>query len=325
MWYPNLAFCLAGWYNAYNRFAAQGCLYCLTMRVIAVNIETIREFVTLADIGNYEEAAFHLFITQSALSKHVQGLEAELGGLPLLSRGHGKAELTEFGRRYYPYAAKIVQLHDDFMNRSSAGSKGKDSIRIGCPPHMDAYGFFHVIKAFCKLHPECSLLLEDEQVTKKLRVGEIDIAILFEEPFDMERNTCFLVQDRLVPILPAAHPLAGKPQFRLSDLRNEPFVFFSPRLLMEKYCKELCSQAGFEPRIAHSIAAPDCRNLINLVSQNFGVSIIPEQEARYWANPGIVIAEPDITFTLNICAQYEKSHTLSEIEGKFIEFLKAGN
>ena len=292
------------------------------MKVVSVNIDTIREFVMLADIGNYEEAAFHMFITQSALSKHIQGLESELGGQRLLSRGHGKAELTEFGRRYYPYAAKIVQLHSDFMNKSSAGSKGKNSIRIGCPPHMDAYGFFQVIKTFCKLYPECSLFLVDEQVTKKLRIGEIDIGILFEEPFNMERNIVPLMEDRLVPILPATHPLAGKPQFQLSDLRDEPFVFFSPRLIMEKYCKELCRQAGFEPHIAHAVAAPDCRNLISLVSQNFGVSIIPEKEARYWANPGVVIAEPDITFTLNICVQYEKSHTLSEIEIKFIEFLE---
>ena len=287
-----------------------------------MNIDAIREFVTLADIGNYEEAAFHLFITQSALSKHIQGLEAELGGLRLLSRGHKKAELTDFGRRYYPYAAKILQLHDDFMNRSSASLQGKNSIRVGCPPHMEAYGFFNVIRQFCNLHPECSLLLEDEQVTKKLRIGEIDVAILLEETYDTERNTCFLTQDRLVPILPAAHRLAGNTRLRLSDLRGEPFVFFSPRVLMEKYCRALCSQAGFEPLVVHTIAAPACRDLVSLVAQDFGVSIVPEKEARYWTNPGVVIAEPDITFPLNISVQYEKSHTLSEIELQFIEFLK---
>ena len=291
-----------------------------------MNIDTIREFVTLANIGSFEEAAFHLFLTQSALSKHIQGLETELGGLPLLTRGHGKVDLTEFGKQYYPYAEQIVQTHDGFINRFHAETR-ENTIRVGCPPHMDAYGFFDVIKTFCRMHPEYSLLLEDEKVTKKLRVGEVGIAIMFEDSDSPERDSFFLRRDRLVPILPAKHPLAGRSQIRVSDLREERFVFFSPRVLIAKRCKEMCRQAGFEPTVAHYIAAPDCRYIIDLVSHNFGVSIVPEQEVHCWQNESIFIAEPDITIPLNICVQCDKGHTLSDAEIEFIKFLqqKAGN
>lgn len=287
-----------------------------------MNIDVIREFITLADMGSYEEAAFHLFTTQSSLSKHIQGLEAELGGLRLLNRGHGKIELTEFGKQYYPYASKIIQLHDDFMNRSPAGARGKNTIRIGFPPHMDAYGFSQAVQLFCQSHPECSLLLEDEDVVQKLHVGDIDIGIFFEEPVHTNGESILLTCDRLVPVLPASHPLAGHTPLRISELRDEPFVFFSPRVLVSKYCRLLCQQAGFEPRIMHTIAAPDCRYLLQLVAQNFGISIVPEKEARYWSNPDISIAQPDMTYTLNVCAQCAKEHTLTELERELIEFLQ---
>ncbi|MGV3126453.1 LysR family transcriptional regulator [Streptococcus orisratti] len=42
-----------------------------------MNIHHLREFITLAEVQNYLEAAEELFISQSTLSKHIQALEKE--------------------------------------------------------------------------------------------------------------------------------------------------------------------------------------------------------------------------------------------------------
>ena len=50
-----------------------------------MELSYIREFVVLAETGNYLEAADVLFIAQSSLSRHIKSIEADLGA-PLFDR-----------------------------------------------------------------------------------------------------------------------------------------------------------------------------------------------------------------------------------------------
>lgn len=52
-----------------------------------MNIELMREFVVLADELSFSAAADKMFISRSALSKHIQAIEAELD-VTLLSRNN---------------------------------------------------------------------------------------------------------------------------------------------------------------------------------------------------------------------------------------------
>lgn len=287
-----------------------------------MNIEQIREFVVLADKGNFQEAAFYLFTTQSTLSKHLQGMEAELGGRKLFLRGRSAVKLSQFGQRFYPYAIKIVQLYGDFLTETSGKIQNQNTICVGYPPNMDAYGFFDTIKAFCDQNPDCMLFLDDEQVSQKLDSDELDIGILYEDIRNAERNNFFLTRDRLVPVLPSVHPLAQRRKISLYELREEKFIGLASGLFLADKCMDYCRQSGFEPHIVHTVDSMDGCELINLVAQNFGVTLLPEQEARYWNNPNISIVEPDSSFIVTVSVQWKKSHTLSASEKRFMEFLK---
>ena len=50
-----------------------------------MELSYIREFVVLAETGNYLEAADALFIAQSSLSRHIKSIELDLGS-PLFDR-----------------------------------------------------------------------------------------------------------------------------------------------------------------------------------------------------------------------------------------------
>lgn len=287
-----------------------------------MNFETFREFVVLADTGNYEEAAFKLFTTQSTLSKHIMALEDQLGGNPLFNRGRNGSELTDYGRKFYSYATHIVSLYDDFIKETSDVSKNSHALHIGYAAGMDAYGFFDIIRDFCHEHPDFSVFLEDERIARKIRTGEIDIGLLFEDPGSRELTSVILRQDRLVPIVPAGHPLADKKTINIAELAEYPFVLFPSDIFLRGKCVEYCSRHGFYPRIAHTVAASDLSTLIGFVSQGFGVSVIPEGEARYWESPDFVILEPTDNFLLNICIQYGLNHVATEAENEFIDYMK---
>lgn len=287
-----------------------------------MDIESIREFLLLADTGNYEETAFTLFTTQSTISKHIIAMENQLGGNPLFNRGRGSTYLTPFGQKFYLYASKIVDLYDEFVNITTSISKDSRTIHIGYAAGMDPYGFFDMIKEFCRDHPDLRVFLEDESIATKLRMGDVDIAILYENLDTFDRDSILLYQDRLVPIVNASHKLAKETNINIRQLKNEPFIMPSPRLYLHKQCQSFCREHGFIPKVVHSVEGSLGYMITSFVAQDLGVALIPERAARFWANDSYVILEPDSDHLLNICIQYQKTHILSEAEECFVSYMK---
>ena len=69
--------------------------------------ENLREFVLLAQVGNYAVAAEPLFISEATLSRHIMGLEKEVGA-QLFIRHPRRIELTEAGHILLPIAQEII-------------------------------------------------------------------------------------------------------------------------------------------------------------------------------------------------------------------------
>ena len=80
-----------------------------------MELKRLEEFVTLAETGNYLEAADALFLFQSTLSKHIMALEKELG-VHLFERTTRKVRLSSDGECLLPYAVKITQLGREAAN-----------------------------------------------------------------------------------------------------------------------------------------------------------------------------------------------------------------
>ena len=74
-------------------------------------------FVAVADHGNYGSAARALAVTQPALTKQIQSLEARVGGT-LLRRGRHGAEPTGLGKALLPDARDVVERLDAFALRA---------------------------------------------------------------------------------------------------------------------------------------------------------------------------------------------------------------
>ena len=80
-----------------------------------MELNYIREFVFLANINNFQEAADALYISQSTLSRHIQSLENELQN-KLFDRTTRSVQLSEFGKFFLPYAQELVCVGQDFYN-----------------------------------------------------------------------------------------------------------------------------------------------------------------------------------------------------------------
>ena len=74
----------------------------------------LREFVVLAQTGNFLEAADQLYSSQSTLSKHLKNLEKELG-VALFDRTTRKVKISKYGLMLLPFAKQIVEAQDQYI------------------------------------------------------------------------------------------------------------------------------------------------------------------------------------------------------------------
>src|SRR2546423_15105796 len=63
-----------------------------------VNLDELQTFLVLVRCGSFTRAAAELHLSQPAVSRHIQRLEAELG-VTLLTRRRGRVELSQAGGR----------------------------------------------------------------------------------------------------------------------------------------------------------------------------------------------------------------------------------
>ncbi len=96
------------------------------------NIETkwLQDFLTLAELQNFSQAATARNVTQPAFSRRIKSLEAELG-LVLIDRSKSPIELTLCGKQFKTTALSILNQLDDEVSRLSGSlMSGKHTIRL---------------------------------------------------------------------------------------------------------------------------------------------------------------------------------------------------
>jgi DNA-binding transcriptional LysR family regulator len=81
-------------------------------------------------LGSFALAADRLSMTQSALSKRVQELEAEVG-VQLFDRSGPRARITEVGQEVFAKAEQILRLRDELLMSAGGPRRVKGACRFG--------------------------------------------------------------------------------------------------------------------------------------------------------------------------------------------------
>ncbi len=214
---------------------------------IFMRLEQLQSFLCVAETGSFQQAAHKCGVTQSTISRQVQGLEAELG-LPLFHRTT-QAKLTVGGERFWPYARKICQTWDSAKEELATLLAGKQPELCVAAIHSICASYLPpVLQKFCYAYPEVQLRitsLGSDRALKVLRDGLVDIAIVMN-------NRSFTATGELIveslywePIevlMASHHPLASFTQVPWSELVRYPQVVFKDGYGMRRWVQEKFNQ-----------------------------------------------------------------------------------
>src|SRR5947209_810734 len=259
-----------------------------------LHLGRVRVLSEVVSRGSFSAAAEALDYTQAAVSQAVARLEAETGAA-LLVRDRRGVRPTAAGAALIRHAKAIFAQIDaaEAELASILGARG-GPLRVASFPSAGATLMPLAIANFRARHPEVSLTLaegEPEEIAPRLRAGEFDLALLFEFPGVRERpgaglRTKQLLIDPMHVVLPAEHPLAGKPALTLADLSDQDWVQTSASSPCARHVVRSCLAAGFEPKV--TFESDDYDTVQGLVAAGVGVALIPRLALSH-VHPGIVV------------------------------------
>lgn len=242
-------------------------------------------FVAVAQRRGFTLAATELNISQSAVSHAIRALEQELG-VALLLRYQGQIELTDIGATLVQRANAMLGLADAMrMEAADAQAMKVGTLRIGSfGPTSSQRLLPLILNTFSHLHPGIEIHIDegpDRQVVQWLLDRRVDVGFvtLPNDQFD----TCLLLEDQMVAVLPLGHRLATQPAVTLNDLCGDPFV------LTEAGSSALVSQlfagARLQPRVRYrtsqlmsTLAAVERGDAVTIVAE----SSLPQQAVSHY-------------------------------------------
>lgn len=134
-----------------------------------MDFQSMRFFVTTADMGSFSAAAEELSYAQSNLSSRVKQLEAELGE-PLFYRHRKGVTLTVKGKLFYDYAVRLLRLSEEAVNMVKNMDEPKGEIKIGSLEAMVLDDLPELLSTYHGMYSEVKLSLHTDMNAK---LGEL--------------------------------------------------------------------------------------------------------------------------------------------------------
>lgn len=193
-----------------------------------MEVQQLRHFLTLVEIGNFVRAAEELKISQPGLSRSIKALEASLK-VPLFERSARGVHITENGNALIPRARTILsELERASAEAGSRAALQSGQVTIGVSPVFNYLVTPDVIREVRVRGMGIDLhIVSDryEAISDKLERAEVDFAFLLYGP-GQRKHLNYESNMKLTTKLfaRAQHPLHGSKKVTIDDLANQDWI-----------------------------------------------------------------------------------------------------
>lgn len=253
-----------------------------------VDFDGIQAFVTVADLGGFGRAARELHLTQTALTRRVQKLEAFLG-LKLLNRTTRRVELSAVGREFLPQARAMIQEMTSAVERlRDLSRESRGNLVLACIPSMTTHVLPDLIRQYAVEHPENRIRLLDGssiEVRQAVLDGRADLGIAVHADAHPDLRQQVLFSDPLVFICRSPHPLESAEEVHWDDMADTELIgvssFMATRIFMDYQLAKRGIRLQSIYEVQHHATA------INLVAAGVGAAILPASTFEEGDRPGV--------------------------------------
>src|SRR5690606_36401336 len=193
-----------------------------------MDIDAIRTFLSIAQLGGFTRAAEQLHRSQPAISRRIGLIEQELGA-PLLERVRGGVRLTEAGRAFLPFAeAALAAIKDGRDAVRATVSKEAGDVSLALVGTLADTHIVHVLRNFARRSKSSAFDIRtasSQEVSDLVRRGEVTLGLRYFADARPEIAMRIVGRENMLVICAPDHRLADK-RVGKTDLENERWIGF---------------------------------------------------------------------------------------------------
>lgn len=293
-----------------------------------MNLETLQYFHYIAKYKNITNAAKHLFISQSTLSRHIMALENELG-VTLFERHNKQLELTQAGRAFYKDSGSFINHMEAVIHNVQAADKGHSGIlRITLPSQL-YYVLSGPLEALRRQYPDVRTVLESylfDEIPTSIQYDLYNLGLTFDFAYAKQENLeCVPICTEDFSLLVPTAYVKETPRETLCSLVEElPYIM--PSHVEPPFLKKLQShlqEYTGGPKITLSSVNTSESVILN-VSLGLGYGLLPSSWAKsLMGNPDIAfLSLPDLPVQCKVVLLYKPSNA-TELTRNFLDIMQA--
>ena len=265
-----------------------------------MELQEIRYFLALGRTLNFTKAAEECHISQPALTRAIQKMEDELGGL-LFSRERNNTHMTDLGRLIEPHLVEVMTRTGEVKRTAERFLKlDEANLALGVMCTIAPVQFVRFLDRFRMDNPGVEITLLEavpDQLCDLLETGAVDVALMARPgEFPKPLHATKLYSERFVIACSAGHRFALQGSVRVPELDGEVYL---SRINCEFYdvLDEMCQKHGANLVKAYSSEREDW--ILTMVAAGMGICFLPEYAATFPGVIGCPVVSPSVE--RNVC------------------------
>ncbi|OMP68397.1 LysR family transcriptional regulator [Domibacillus epiphyticus] len=239
-----------------------------------MDIKWLQTFIKAAELENFRMASEELYVTQPAVTKHIQRLEDYLN-IQLFERIGKSIKLTPAGHKFLPLAKEITASFERNMNAFDLWKQGYNKkLNIACAPQIASSFLPDLLSQFISTYPHIEVdidILKSYEIAEKVSTGAVDLG-LARMPSVHTNVMCSTIHEESVV-------LAGP----ITDTAEESSLLTKYRVFTNNhpgYWKALLKELkGSNPYIK-TMAVSQIEVTKRFIETGLGISYLPESMVK---------------------------------------------
>jgi len=238
-------------------------------------LEILRAIV---ETGSFTAAGERLHVSQSAISRQVLLLEEEFKE-PLFLRFGRRIQITPTGEKLLQLSHRVfADIRDTTGEILDHKKKLTGTLRLVGGMTVCLYVFPALLQDYRQRHPDVEIKVitgGTPRLVRKLRSGAADLGLLTLPIDDSALLTVPAIEEELLLVMPANHPLATERPIPTKALVRQPFILFETGSNTRRAIDQFFIRADIQPSI---VAETENVEIIkSMVASGLGITIVPFQ------------------------------------------------
>ena len=295
-----------------------------------MNIEYLKTFREVVNLGSFSDVAKKLSITQPAVSFQIQKLEQQLG-VRLIDRMQRTINLTAAGKRLLRFAETVGKDYERLLrDLEEMRDEISGDLLIAASNIPGEYLLPPLLSKFKKLHPSVSVQVDVSDsmtVISGVRENLYEVGFCGVLPEGQDLTAFKVARDEIVLIVPPEHPLANKVEVTPSDIAGESLIFREATSGTQRNLERAMTKVGIDTgKWVPNLVLGTTQAVVSAVAAGAGIAFVSNLAIKQSLALGQVrqVDVKELQLSRDFYCVYREERVVTRLLDEFIGFIRTG-